>query len=543
MNIDWNFIRESFMALASQNPIYIALWLFLRGGWVIFLLVFIKGLYDVWLDARQGQYMKDWKYVVLAINIPKNNEQTPKAVENIFVAIAGAQTSANLIEKYWEGKTQESLSFEIISREGFIQYFIRTPVQFRDLVEAAIYAQYPDAEITEVEDYTLPFKDLRFPNAEIKLWGTEFLLTKDYPFSIRTYPEFEHTLTQTFLDPMAGLLEIMSRMGPSEQAWIQYVVTPLKAPGWDTKAEKTVKKLMGREVAAPANYLDLITKPLESLFGLIFGAAGHAFGIEVLSSEEQKKEEDQWKMFKISPGEKSVLERVERKLSKVAFRVKFRLIYFAQQEVYLKPRGVGGLIGAIQQFNTTDGNGFMPGKKTKTSVDYFRVKSRLAYRQNTILRHFILRKNWYGESSKNMLFSTEELASLWHFPVMTVKAPTVEMIGSKKTAPPARLPYKKRFFAGPRIEPVERVTARLPALQPVEPSMPTLGEPKDGYQTIQPEFQSEFIENQSANPAPDARKNIIAQPIAPPPIRPPEPEKKAELPRKRGAPPPNLPTV
>lgn len=542
MGIDWQVVRESLAAFSTQNPIIISIWLFLHGGWVIFLLFFIKGVYDVWIDGRQGQYFSKWKWTVLAIDIPKNNEQTPKAVENVFMAIAGAQTNANLIEKYWEGKIQESISFEIISQEGFIRYFIRTPVHFRDLVEASIYAQYPDAEITEVEDYAEQYKAIKFPNDEYNLWGTEFLLVKDYPYPIRTYPEFEHQQTQTFLDPMAGLLEIMSRMGPTEQAWIQYVVTPLKPPGWDSKAKKVVGKLMGKEVAdSSSSITDLVAKPIEAAVGLGFGAFGHAFGMDLAGAEDSKKEEDQWKMFKMTPGERSVLERVEKKLAKHAFRVKFRMVYFAKRDVFAKTRGVAGLISAIQQFNTTDGNGFMPGKKTKTAADYFQVKRRVGHKQNTILRHFIQRKNWYGESSSNNLLCSEELASLWHFPVMTVKAAQVEMIGSKKTAPPSKLPYKRRgaSFMPPADEFTVKEKPQPVALEPSQPILPVIDEPETAMDSSAP-----VSENGAANDAMEP----IAEPVAAykpmqAPVLPPPSHESAGAARRKSAPPSNLPTV
>jgi hypothetical protein len=47
-----------------------------------------------------------------------------------------------------------------------------------------------------------------------------------------------------------------------------------------------------------------------------------------------------------------------------------------------------------------------------------------------------------------MMFSTEELASLWHFPVVSVKASAMEKIASKKVVPPTRLPFEERNIIG-----------------------------------------------------------------------------------------------
>ena len=96
----------------------------------------------------------------------------------------------DLAEKYYKGHYQRWFSFEIVSIDGYIQFIIRTEKKFRDLVESAIYAQYPEAEITEVDDYTKGFPDT-FPNDTHDLWGTEWTLVEDNEYPIRTYQDFE----------------------------------------------------------------------------------------------------------------------------------------------------------------------------------------------------------------------------------------------------------------------------------------------------------------------------------------------------------------
>jgi len=481
-------ILQQFMAFANQDPVTIGLQLFYHGGWVLFIIVFLWAVYkDIFMEYRMGQYMGKWKHVLLAIDIPKNNEQTPKAVENLFAALAGVYTSSNLIDKYWNGKTIESFSFELVSIEGHTRFLIRTPVHFRDFIESIVYSQYPDAEINEVSDYVnydseetdaagqpVPFKKLRFPNKLYDLWGVEFVLVKPYPYPIKTYIEFEHQQTQTFLDPMASLLEIFSKIGPGEQIWIQLVVQP-QPPGWGEEAKKVVAKIQGKDYAPPEKFdaSKIISGPVEGAAALGGGLLSEAFGVNPFGSpEDKKKEEDQWKMFKISPGERDVLIRVERKLSKQAFKVKFRMIYLGKKDVFAKGRGITGVTGSIQQFNTADANAFKPGSITKTSgPDYFFTKPRVAARQNRILRWFSNRTPWYGESniaSKLTLLNPEELATVWHFPVMTVKASQVEMIESKKAAPPTRLPYHERV--APAFKKEERKgSAKVSPISPLAP--------------------------------------------------------------------------
>ncbi len=538
---------QQFMVFANQDPITIAFQLLMHGGWVIFVLVLLWAIYkDIFLEYRMGQFMGKWKHVLLAIDIPKNNEQTPKAVENLFAALAGVYTSSNLIETHWVGKVTESFSFEVVSIEGHTRFLIRTPTHFRDFIESIVYSQYPDAEINEVSDYVdydseeqdaagnpVPFRKLHFPNKIYNLWGAEFILVKTYPYPIRTYVEFEHQQTQTFLDPMANLLEVLSSLNPGEQVWIQLVIQP-QPPGWGEEAKKIVTVIQGKDYKPPEKFdaSKIVSAPLGGAAAFGGGLLNEAFGINPFgSSEEAKKEEDQWKMFKISPGERDVLVRVERKLSKQAFKVKFRMVYIGKKEIFSKGRGVTGVTGSIQQFNTADANAFKPGKYTKTAADYFFVNYRIAEKQNRILRWFCNRTSWYGETnatSQLTLLNPEELATIWHFPVMTVKASQVEMIGSKKAAPPTRLPYHERVAPMSKKE-EKRGPTRVAPISPLAPGQ---------VQPSQPISRPKA----SALPAPEAPLEPVVPVVEP--IAPHGPSAfpvAGDAPLKKGAPPPNLP--
>lgn len=493
IEIDLTSLWQNFLIFSSQDPITMAWQIFLNGGWVFVLILIIYSLYQAWLGGRKKKFASKWNFSLLAIDIPKYNEQTPKAVENVFTALAATQSSGNLIDRYWEGKVQESFSFEVVSLEGYVQFLVRTPSHFRDLIEAAIYAQYPEAEITEVEDYVEAYKEIKFPNEDYNIWGTDFVLVKDYPYPIKTYPEFEHSLSQTFIDPMAGLLEVMSNLDPGEQLWLQLVVEPVK-PDWGEAAKKITKELKGEQYAAPESKSQQFLKPIQSLTNFAGEIVQEAFGIG-LGSDGSKKEDDQWKMFKLSPRERMVFEKVQNKLSKIPFKTKFRMVYFGRKDGFNKAKGVAAVIGAIQQFNLMDSNGFKPGAKTKTGVDYFFVQKRTAERQNKILK-FYADRTIKGDDP--YLMSTEELASLWHFPNIGVKAPSIERVGARRAVPPSRLPYEKR---------------QIPTKKSSKPD------------------QQAAIE--SLDSLPSTSKDLSSNK---------EDEKKSKSPFKAG-PPPNLPTV
>ena len=69
-----------------------------------------------------------------SIDVPKDNEQSPKAVEQIFNQIWGYKSGANFVEKWWKGMFLPTMSLELVSIGGYIQYIIRAPSIFKDLV-------------------------------------------------------------------------------------------------------------------------------------------------------------------------------------------------------------------------------------------------------------------------------------------------------------------------------------------------------------------------------------------------------------------------
>lgn len=137
-SIDLSFWQDIFALPIPQ----LILVLFVIIGWTIVYLLLFHLIKEQWAEQKIKQHVHEWKWVVLAVDIPPLFIQTPKAVEQIFAQLSGALSPVGIVDKYLKGKQQKTFSFEIISIEGYIQFLIRTEVEFRDLVEAAIYAQY-----------------------------------------------------------------------------------------------------------------------------------------------------------------------------------------------------------------------------------------------------------------------------------------------------------------------------------------------------------------------------------------------------------------
>lgn len=456
------------------NPLSAMWFLMSHGGWLIFIPVFIWGGWELWLNYIRNKFSEKQKYILLAIDVPKENEQSPKAVEQIFAHISGIQKGGNLKERYLQGYTQLGISLELVSIEGYVQFLIRTPEKFRDLVEAAFYAQYPNAEITEVEDYTKHFKP-QFPNEEYDLWGSEIKLTNKQCYPIKTYPLFEHTLSQVFFDPMASILEAFSRLGRGEQVWLQIVIEPAHDEDWREDGLHVIKKLIGAKVHSKNGAADLLWLPLNVAHGLYESAVASIItptGFGESAAHDDNGPASQ--MMHLPPNERSVVEQVGIKLSKMGYTSKIRLLYIGKHDVFNKDR-ISGFVGALKQYNTLDLNGFTVDKKTKTQVDYFFVQRRNAWRKWRILWGYKNRSLKRGRN--HYVLNVEELASLYHFPVTTVvKAPRVQKTESRRSEPPTALPVESSYQRTQPFVPGQHAVPEVP--QDDEP-LPVATEPTE----------------------------------------------------------------
>lgn len=436
--MDLSFLLDifaNFSSLSLPSLLWIA---FIRGGWVIFAYFFIQASYLIWLMEKQNKYASTVTYIILAIDIPKDTEQTPKAVEQLFATISGAHSPLSWKEVYLEGKFQLAFQFEIISIDGYVQFLIRTPKQFKDLVESAIYSQYPDAEITEVEDYVGTVPD-KYPNDTHNIWGTEIILARNWVYPIKTYTEFEDKVSGEFKDPLSALLETMSKIKKGEQVWLQIIVRPAGFE-WIKASEKAAYKIAGKKFPEKKSWSDRLLSPF---FGLIFLSSGEEmfFLTGGSSKPSSQKEPLPSLMLHLTPGEKNAIEAIERKASKIGFDCKVRLIYISPLETFQTARVISSVFGAIKQFNTLDMNAFKPDPKTKTTIMYFFIKSRLASRRRRIMEAYKKRSGTIGRS--HFILNIEELATIWHFPAKTVKSPLLSKTETKKAEPPFSLPVSK----------------------------------------------------------------------------------------------------
>ncbi len=426
------------------NAFKTALDLILGYWWIITPVALFFIFKELRLEYVRAKYINSREWSLLEIKIPKQVEKTPKAMEQIFAGLHGVQTTPNFVEKWFEGKRVPWFSLEILGIGGELRFLIRAEKKFRNLVEAQVYAQYPDAEINEVEDYVanLPSK---IPSDKYDAWGTELVLTKPDAYPIRTYPYFfeEAKKEEERIDPLASLSEVLNYLTPKEHLWVQILISPAEED-WKEEGEKLVEKLIGKKVKATKKGMMLeeahgwFEALKETLHELFFGPLGPSS-----SGREEKKEQSLESLMQyLSPGKKEVVSAIEKNISKLGFATLIRFVYWAESDIFSKAN-VSAIIGAFKQFNTQNLNGFKPNGKISPNIDYFFKNRRNFIRKTRVLDNYKKRYFPHREfKGRGFVFNTEELATIYHIPGVMVEAPVMPRVEAKKGGPPSGLPVE-----------------------------------------------------------------------------------------------------
>jgi len=316
---------------------------------------------------------------------------------------------------------------------------VKTPERFRNLVEAQIHAQYPSVEISEVLDYAAPLVG-KVPSKTHDLGGAEFILEKDDYYPIRTYLSFEERVKERRLDPMASFLEIMSKLKPDENIFVQYLVKPTGEKDWKDKGVEAVNKLVGKKTEVKKSSLSKLAGGLAEFMTNLFKAP-----MVYPEWSEAKKEEIKTAIQNLSPGDKLVAEAIENKISKLAFRTCIRFVYIAKRDIF-NPGNISSLIGSFKQFNTLNLNAFKPNSKAGTLLFQPRIipfikKRREFLRKINIINRYAQRA-WPSWPLKDFILNIEELATIYHYPIVVVETPTMRRVEAKKAEPPVSLPVE-----------------------------------------------------------------------------------------------------
>ncbi|KKP65178.1 MAG: hypothetical protein UR61_C0030G0009, partial [candidate division WS6 bacterium GW2011_GWE1_34_7] len=183
---------------------------------VILILLFASLVFAAFIFLLGGKSQVDVEVLeevrnplIMQILVPRENDKTPLAAEQMFASIHGILSDSV--------KSLDLISFEIISSgDSGIKFYAVVPKHLAKFVEGQIYAQYPNADIRYVDDYT----SIKESNMQLFVTTGEIEYEKDFIFPIKTFRNFE-------VDPLAAITGAISDLKIGQQAWVQILVRPV----------------------------------------------------------------------------------------------------------------------------------------------------------------------------------------------------------------------------------------------------------------------------------------------------------------------------
>lgn len=394
----------------------------------------VLGFYFAWREYKTTEYFNSLNWTLLHIKPPPSVDRSPKAAEQIFAGLHGIYIKpVTWKEKIFKGKLPDYFSLEIVGHDGATNFYVRTLADYKNIVESNIFAQYHDAEITEVDDYMKKWPAI-LPNREYDVFGSELILSEADVFPIQTHPYFEEKAVDPDavkrLDPLASVSEVFSTFRPGEDFIIQFLVRPV-GDEWVKKAQEEIDKILGKETKKEKTFGDIIFGPLDD--ALLGGAPA-------------KKEETKEK--KLTAPEEERVKAIGRKISKIGFMSGIRIMYLAKKEVFHRYHFVA-VMGTFKQVATANLNSFKVNKKTLTfskGVFSFLFPSDKGFLadQKTFEKKLRLYKKMKSRipGAKEFMLNVEELATIFHLPGEEVRAPMFPRVEAKKGQPPSGLSFE-----------------------------------------------------------------------------------------------------
>ena len=405
--------------------------------------------WKLWVHYIRQDFISGIDYVLLEIVPPRDVERSPKAMELFITNALYHWSMKGGKEEYWQGAVWFWFSLEIASIDGQVHFYVRTPTRIRSLIETQMYAQFPQAQVKAVEDYTLAVDEIT-PESDWNGWGCEFKLLKPEGYPITTYIDYgldEDPKEEYKIDPISPIIEFFGSLQKGEQAWMQIVITPSK------KVYRTKGTWFGQHDWVEESKVE--TKALLAPYTRIFapGVAGASPTKGVYAP------------VYLNP----TLEKMSKKRDKLGFETGVRVMYVAKKEIFTPGRRTNNsrnirLIlrqyenpsaNGFTRFNSTQGDAY-GGIITITTKTVMMLANRMLnhYRERLFfhepLRIRIFNKHYMKWPlslifhayfhSQTFVLNAEELATMWHFPGQILKVPTLERIESKEASPPPNLP-------------------------------------------------------------------------------------------------------
>jgi type IV secretory pathway TraG/TraD family ATPase VirD4 len=391
-----------------EDPVFF--WFFISIIFISAFTAFLFVLRTILHRAYRQEKVSD--RVLLQITVPKEKKSEGQSgqitqedrlehikeqiatTETFFASIAGLRAQRGL--KNWLIGRNDHFSFEIVSHNNLIFFYIDAPEKMKEMVEQQIHAQHPHAEIEKITDYNI-FGE------KSKIVGAYLSSKQAGVFPFKTYKSMDS-------DPISAPLNTLSKIHENNSsAAIQFVVRSTPRT-WRRQGINIVREVRKGEKFESVVHKKKTAKVFKVLKETVFG------------SKNKKDEMGNSEKYQLSPKEEEMIKGIEEKMSKGGLEISTRLLSISDDGNSAR-NNLDNLINSFSQYNH-----YRYGNSFQASIPK---------KQSLVIHDFIFRS--YNKKYQAIV-NTEEMASLWHLPLSSTEAPNIKWLGARKAAPPSNVP-------------------------------------------------------------------------------------------------------
>ncbi|MCS7201012.1 MAG: hypothetical protein NZ822_02610 [Patescibacteria group bacterium] len=436
------------------DPILFTLKFLFDFWWLLMPTLMWQILWEKFKDNQRAAYRKRMTWSFLEIKFPTGITRTPRAMEEVFNALHAIAPSPLKDLTWWnlniKGFSPQSYCLLIIAHSGQLRFYIRFPKDLENFVKSRIYSQYHEIKFIPTDD---PLTELPpiVPNSAFEFESFDVRLSKEDSYPIKTYTVIENLPKEQQIDPITTFSEGAHQVSEKEWLIFQFLILPTTSNNrehgnrWTERGKKLVDKLIGKSEQEKSS--SLWSEVEEFIINLLLAP----FRPPVWKTKEEKVESE-FNIQRLTPGEREIVELIQRKISKLGYWCNFRVAYLATVDVFYRNRSnIFALIESIfKNFATENANNFdlipLTGAKSQTTFRTFHLKRneyrffrryRLIRLSSFVIEKFNLKEK---ELDKAFILNTEELASLFHPPMTFVPPSGIEKVPSREIPPSPELP-------------------------------------------------------------------------------------------------------
>jgi hypothetical protein len=280
-----------------------------------------------------------------------------------------------------------------------ISFYMAVPKKYETFLEKQVYGFYPKAIVQKSEDYNV-FSPTGFTS------GGFLKLEKHNVLPIKTYKELE-------VDPLENISTALSKIAETGEGGAIQIILKSASKNWNKFGLSIIKKMNKGQSFKDAIKGKVMQKP--------------------------KKDEPQIQP-QITPDAQETIKYLQAKTSKTGLDANIRIL-FSSANKERADELLSHMEGSFQQFGAPNLNSLKIEKLKRNGLKrfYFKFSFRL-----------------FSKNQKITL-NSEEVASIFHFPLTQLSSPKLKWLKSKESVPPTNIPKEgivlgKNIFRGEETE-------------------------------------------------------------------------------------------